>query len=215
VHQSDPLSYALLVAAITLLPMLLICTTAFLKAAVVLMIARNALGVQQVPPGMAIYAIAMMLTAYAMAPTFQEIADTVSESQSPQGRGKPLMTTVAEAAEPLRVFMLRHAREEHREAFLEKAKQLWPKKAAAAATSKDFMVLVPAFIVSELTAGFQMGFLIYIPFLVIDVLVSNVLLALGMQMVSPMTVSLPLKLFLFVVVDGWSKLLHAILNTYL
>jgi type III secretion protein R len=77
------------------------------------------------------------------------------------------------------------------------------------------VILVPSFIVSELQAGFQMGFLIYIPFLVIDLIVSNLLLALGMQMVSPMTVSLPLKLFLFVTVDGWGKLLNAILNTYM
>jgi type III secretion protein R len=216
--QSDPVTVALFIASLSLLPMLLICTTSFLKTSVVLMIARNAMGVQQVPPAMALYAIAMMLTVFAMAPTFLQMSDainTLNQERAYGTRQPSLIDTVGRVAEPLRGFMLKYAKEDEREIFLEKAKQLWPKKAADEATSRDFVILVPSFIVSELQAGFQMGFLIYIPFLVIDLIVSNLLLALGMQMVSPMTVSLPLKLFLFVTVDGWGKLLNAILNTYM
>jgi type III secretion protein R len=211
----DPFSIALFMAALSLLPMLLITTTSFLKTAIVLLIARNAIGVQQVPPTMVIYGMAMMLTVFTMAPTFHRISDIISRQQAQTEGQRPLTDTLAEVAEPLRGFMLKHTSEEQRAVFLEKAKLLWPKPAADEVRSGDFVVLVPAFTVSEMQAGFEMGFLIYIPFLVVDMFVSNLLLALGMQMVSPMMVSVPLKIFLFVAVDGWGKLLNAILDSYL
>jgi type III secretion protein R len=212
--QTDSLSVALFLAALSLLPMLLICTTSFLKTVIVLMITRNAIGVQQVPPSMAIYAIAMMMTAFVMAPTLHSMGDTMSHAMSEKTK-EPWTDTAAHVVEPLRAFMLKTSKEMDREAFLAKARKLWPPEQAEKATMNDFFIVVPSFMVSEIKAGFEMGFLIYIPFLVVDLIVSNVLLALGMQMVSPMTISLPLKLFLFVVVDGWGKLLHAILDTYL
>ena len=98
--------------------------------------------------------------------------------------------------------------------FLESARKLWPSDIAAEASSKDFMIMIPSFVVSELQTGFEIGFLIYIPFIVIDLIVSNLLLALGMQMVAPMMVSLPLKILLFVMVDGWSKLLNGLVLSY-
>lgn len=212
--HGDSLSVTLLLAALALLPMLLACTTSFLKTAIVLMITRNAIGVQQVPPSIAVYSIAMMMTAYVMAPTLHSMADTVSQAATAKSH-EPWTETMGRTVEPLRVFMVKRSKEEDREVFLEKAKKLWPPEHAAKATMNDFFIVVPSFMVSEIQAAFEMGFLIYIPFLVIDLIVSNLLLALGMQMVSPMTISLPLKLFLFVVVDGWSKLLHAILDTYI
>lgn len=212
--QHDSLSVTLFLAALSLLPLLLVTTTAFLKTVIVLMITRNAIGVQQVPPSMAVYAIAMMLTAYVMAPTLHQVSGVVTEVAN--GKTDATWTqTAARAVEPLRTFMLKRSKEDDRAVFLEKARKLWPPEQAAQATKDDFFIVVPAFMISEIQAGFEMGFLIYIPFLVIDLIVSNLLLALGMQMVSPMTVSLPLKLFLFVVVDGWGKLLHAILDSYL
>ena len=210
----DSLSITLFLAALSVLPLLLITTTSFLKTVIVLMITRNAIGVQQVPPSIAVFAMAMMMTAYVMAPTLHSMTNTVSEAMTGKSH-EPWTQTAAQVVEPLRIFMLKRSKEEDREAFLEKAKKLWPPEQAEKATMNDFFIVVPSFMVSEIQAGFQMGFLIYIPFLVIDLIVSNLLLALGMQMVSPMTISLPLKLFLFVVVDGWSKLLHAILDTYL
>jgi type III secretion protein R len=212
---SDPIGIAIFLAGISLLPLLLIVSTSFLKTVIVLLIVRNALGVQQVPPSMALYAIALALAMFVMAPTFQNIADGVSKIRSHAGAAPSLTDSVKPVAEPLRVFMLKYAKEEQREMLLEKARQFWPEQHAKEASSSDFAILVPAFVISEMQAGFYMGFLVFIPFLVIDLIVSNLLLALGMQMVSPMTVSLPLKLFLFVVADGWGKLLHAILNTYL
>jgi type III secretion protein R len=212
--QTDPLSVTLFLAALSILPLVLVTTTSFLKTVIVLMITRNAIGVQQVPPSMAVYGIAMMLTAFVMAPTFQTMANSVSEATNARTPA-PWQQTATRTVEPLRTFMLKYSKPEDREKFLDKAKKLWPAEQAAQARNDDFFVLVPAFMISEIQAGFEMGFLIYIPFLVIDMIVSNLLLALGMQMVSPMTISLPLKLFLFVVVDGWGKLLNAILDSYL
>lgn len=212
--QADPLTVTLLLAALSMLPMLLITTTAFLKTVIVLMITRSAIGVQQVPPSMAVYAIALMLTAYVMAPTLHAMTGPVTELLD--GKSKvPWTETAARTVEPLRVFMVERTKEKDRLAFLEKARKLWPPEQADKATKDDFFIVVPAFMISEIQAGFEMGFLIYIPFLVIDLIVSNILLALGMQMMSPITVSLPIKIFFFVVVDGWGKLLHAILDTYI
>jgi type III secretion protein R len=215
INNVDPISLALFLAGLSLLPFVLITTTSFLKISMVLLITRNAIGVQQVPPSMAIYGIAMIMTFYVMAPTFQTMSERLNEQQSTSSAARRGLESFVKVAEPLREFMLKHAREEQRDRFLDKAKRLWPEEQARAATSKDFVVLVPAFMVSEIQAGFEMGFLIYIPFVVIDMIVSNLLLALGMQMVSPMTVSLPFKLFVFVVVDGWGRLLDALLNTYM
>jgi type III secretion protein R len=213
--QTDALTITLLLAALSMLPMLLITTTAFLKTVIVLMITRNAIGVQQVPPSMAVYAIALMLTAYVMAPTLHAMTGPVGELLDGKTKGSSWTQTAARTVEPLRVFMVERTKEEDRAAFLEKARKLWPAEQAEKATRDDFFIVVPAFMIAEIQAGFEMGFLVYIPFLVIDLIVSNLLLALGMQMMSPITVSLPIKIFLFVVVDGWGKLLHAILDTYL
>ena len=110
--------------------------------------------------------------------------------------------------------MLKHCKPDQREIFLASAKKLWPKEYAANATSTDVLVLVPAFVVSELQTGYEIAFLIYIPFVVIDLLVSNLLMALGMQQVSPQTITVPLKLLLFVMIDGWGKLLNALALSY-
>ena len=213
--QADALTVTLLLAALSLMPMLLITTTAFLKTVIVLMITRNAIGVQQVPPSMAVYAIALMLTAYVMAPTLQAMTGPVQELLDGRAKGANWTETATRTVEPLRLFMVERTKDDDRAAFLEKARKLWPAEQAEKATQEDFLIVVPAFMVSEIQAGFEMGFLIYIPFLVIDLIVSNLLLALGMQMMSPITVSLPIKIFFFVVVDGWGRLLHAILDTYI
>jgi type III secretion protein R len=215
VTSTDPYTFILVLGALTLLPVILITTTSFLKISIVLLIVRNALGVQQVPPSLALQSIALMMTAFVMAPTLRQTADVVQQLRLSAAPQQSLVQSAGAVVEPLRQFMLRHAKAEQRDALLDKARKLWGPAQAKDATSKDFLVLVPAFMIAQMQAGFEMGFLIYIPFLVIDVLVSNILLALGMQMMSPMTLSVPLKLFLFVVVDGWGKLLNSLLDSYI
>ncbi len=210
----DPISLAVLLAALALVPLFLIVTTAFLKIAVVLMLVRNALGVQQVPPNVAVYALALVLSLYVMAPVFNRMsAEVQANPQSLQAIG-PLMSTASKAAEPLRGFLSKHADADRKKFFLESVQRLWPPEDARNVSEQDYLVLMPAFVVSQLSSAFEVGFLLYLPFVVIDLVVSNILLALGMMMVSPSTISLPIKLFLFVMVDGWTRLMQGLVLSY-
>ncbi|WP_300627583.1 type III secretion system export apparatus subunit SctR [Pseudomonas sp.] len=211
----DPLILAVFVAALSLMPMLLIICTSFLKIVIVLMITRNAIGVQQVPPSMAINGIALAATLFIMAPVGFEISEAVKVTPLDTSSLTMFLQTGREAIQPLRAFMLRNVDPDVLTHLLENTARLWPAKMAQEVQREDLILLIPAFVLSQLQAGFEIGFLIYIPFIVIDLIVSNLLLALGMQMVSPMTISLPLKLLLFVMVSGWSRLLDSLFLSYL
>ena len=211
----DPLVLALLLGAMSLMPMLLIVCTAFLKIVIVLMITRNAIGVQQVPPSMAINAIALAATLFIMAPVGYEIAQVVKVTPLDLANVQTMQQTGLEAIKPLRAFMLRNVDPDVLTHLLENTARMWPAQMAQEVQREDLILLIPAFVLSQLQSGFEIGFLIYIPFIVIDLIVSNLLLALGMQMVSPMTISLPLKLLLFVLVSGWSRLLDSLFLSYL
>lgn len=216
--QYDVVSFAVLLALLTLVPLMVVTTTSFLKISLVLLVLRNAIGVQQVPPTLAIYGISLALSVFVMAPTLQEMGKHVASIEPMTSKARatstPVIEQAQEAFEPVRKFMLRFAKPEQRELFLASAKKLWPKDIAAEAKSTDALVLIPAFVVSELQTGYEIGFLIYIPFVVIDLLISNLLMALGMQQVSPQTITVPLKLLLFSLVDGWGKLLNALAMSY-
>jgi type III secretion protein R len=213
-HDIDPISLLLVLGALTLVPIAIVTMTCFLKLSIVLSILRNALGVQQIPPNMAIYGLALMLTVYVMAPVGSEIVDNFEGQQASLNDVRAFVQAARGSVEPLRRFLMRNSRPEQRDFFLTTARRQWPAKYAAGAAQDDFMIVVPAFLVSELTAGFEIGFLLFLPFIVIDLVVSNILMAMGMSMVSPVTLTLPLKLFLFVMVDGWSRLIHGIVQTY-
>lgn len=233
----DPITLVLLLAGMALLPLLMICTTAFLKISMVLMIVRNALGVQQVPPGIAVNAVALAATLFVMAPIFNEMAGRLQLTSSSQDRsGRPSSSSasalsagatgdagvpsrgslahVAYAAEPLREFMLANTLPERRQRFVELAQRQWKRSALGTPSERDYVVLIPCFVISEMEMALKAGFVLYVPFVVIDLLLSNLLLALGMQMVSPMVVSLPLKLLLFVVLDGWTRLFEGLVASY-
>lgn len=210
-----PVVLALFFGALSLLPMLLVVCTAFLKIVIVLMITRNAIGVQQVPPSMAINGIALAATLFVMAPVGYEIARTLEHSPLDMSSVQTLQGTGLVAIQPLRAFMKRNTDPDVLTHMLENTARMWPPEMAQSTQRDDLVLLVPSFVLSQLQAGFEIGFLIYIPFIVIDLIVSNLLLALGMQMVSPMTISLPLKLLLFVMVSGWSRLLDSLFLSYL
>jgi type III secretion protein R len=210
----DPITLALGLALLALVPTLVVCTTSFMKIAVVMSLLRNAMGVQQVPPNIALYGLALILTAYIMAPVGNRIYATAVEQPGAMRNVESLVESVRRGAEPLRGFMVRNSKPEQREFFVKSAQQLWGPELAAETKPTDFLVIMPAFLVSEMTAAFQIGFLLFLPFIVIDLVISNILLAMGMMMVSPVTISLPLKLFLFVAVDGWSRLIHGLVLTY-
>ncbi|MEO4016685.1 type III secretion system export apparatus subunit SctR [Pseudomonas rossensis] len=211
----NPMMLALFLSALSLIPFLLIVCTAFLKIAITLLITRNAIGVQQVPPNMALYGIALAATMFVMAPVGKEIQDRINTSPLEMGSVENLQASISTVAGPLQRFMSRNTQPDVIAHLLDNTQRMWPKEMADAATKDDLMLVIPAFVLSELQAGFEIGFLIYIPFIIIDLIISNLLLALGMQMVSPMTISLPLKLLLFVLVDGWTRLLDSLFYSYM
>lgn len=211
----DPITLAVLLAFMALVPMLVVACTSFLKISVVMSLLRNAIGVQQAPPNLALYGMALILSAYVMAPIGSAMLERLTQQPEAIKNVSSFVTSVREGVEPLRDFLSKNSRLEQRDFFMRTAQRMWGPKLSANLTQTDFMVLIPAFIVSELTSAFQIGFLLYLPFVVIDLIVSNILLAMGMMMVSPVTISLPLKLFLFVMVDGWSRLIHGLVLTYI
>jgi type III secretion protein R len=158
--------------------------------------------------------IAIVLTVYIMAPVARASFDAVKDNPPSLSDLGAVAETVSAAAEPFRAFLERNTSPRERAFFVNAARRLWPPQQAAELTDRDFIVLVPAFTTSELTEAFKLGFLLFLPFVVIDLVVSNILLAMGMMMVSPMTISLPFKLFLFVVIDGWQKLIEGLVLSY-
>ena len=179
-----------------------------------MMLVRNALGVQQIPPNIALYGLSLILSAYVMAPIGNRIYEGTLQQSGSLKNVDALVASVQTGIEPMRGFLERNSRLEQREFFVRTAKRMWGAEMSNEVAPTDFLILMPAFLVSELTAAFQIGFLLYLPFVVIDLIVSNILLAMGMMMVSPVTISLPLKLFLFVAVDGWTRLIHGLVLTY-
>jgi type III secretion protein R len=207
-----PAEMIALIAVLALAPAALVMLTSFLKITVVLSIARSALGAPQVPPSSAVTGLALVLTLAVMAPVGEralELARTV--------RGDGIAATAARleaAADPVRTFLARFARPEDRAVFLDVARRL--RAATGAPTGeRDLAVLAPAFVVSELRRAFTIGFLVFVPFLAVDLVVANVLLALGLTQLSPTSVALPFKLLLFVAVDGWKLLARSLALSYL
>lgn len=210
----DPLNLILVLAGAALVPFLAVVATSFIKIAVVLLLVRNALGVQQIPPNMALNALAIILSGYIMAPVFVETYEILKNGQFAYNSLEGLQQTFNAAKGPLLGFLDHHADERERIFFLKATTELWPPKLAASIDENSIVVMLPAFTVSQLREAFEIGFLLYLPFIAIDLIVSNILLAMGMMMVSPLTISLPFKLFLFVMVDGWSRLILGLVKTY-
>ena len=212
----DPALFIPLIFAISIFPIALVMVTAYTKIVVVLSLLKNALGLQQVPPAIVTNGLALVLSWYVMYPVGLQIVEAVEvEQQRPKASQNLTVLGIFDLAkEPMRGFLDKHAKTHERVFFLDAARRMMGEKIAATVTDKDFVVLVPAFAVSELTEAFLIGVVIALPFIVIDLLVANVLMALGMQMMSPTMIALPVKLLLFVMLDGWSRLAHALVLSY-
>jgi flagellar biosynthetic protein FliP len=191
------LQVLLLLTVLSLAPALLVMTTSFTRIIIVLGFIRNALGTQMIPPNQVLIGLALFLTFFVMAPVAGKINDNAIKPYT----AKEITYDQAydRAQQPIRTFMFKQTREKDLALFVHLAKIKRPKAQADIPT----FVLIPSFIISELRAAFIIGFLIYIPFLVIDMVVASVLMSMGMMMVPPVMISLPLKLLLFVLVDGW------------
>lgn len=220
--QTDPFALIVLLIGMSLLPFLAMIATSYLKIVVVMSLIRNALGIQSIPPNMVVNALALILTFFIMAPMVGESWDTLQKGMK-DNKPEVLYQTdlAAKAAEPYRQFLVAQTDEKQIAFFTRTAEKLWSTtdeagvKKPAVVDPKSFFVLIPAFCVSELTKAFQIGFLVYLPFIAIDIIVSNILLAMGMMMVSPVTISLPFKLLLFVMVNGWTLLIQGLVQSYI
>jgi type III secretion protein R len=215
-NYPDPALFVPLIFAITILPIALVMVTSYTKIVVVLSLLKNALGLQQVPPAMVTNGLALVLSWYVMYPVGIQVVEAIElDQQRPKAsQNLTVMDIYDRAKAPMRTFLDKHAKTHERVFFLDAARRLMGEKIAATVTDTDFVVLVPAFAISELTEAFLIGVVIALPFIVIDLLVANILMALGMQMMSPTMIALPVKLLLFVMLDGWSRLAHALVLTY-
>lgn len=218
----SPAVTVLALAAMSLLSFGLVMLTSFVKVAVVLSVLRSAMGTPQIPPTLVITGFAFVLSAYIMSPVIRESARLAEPgvARLQEGRGSAgeqaaeLLSVAREAAEPLRGFLEKHAHSRDRVTFLALARRMHGPEDQARIGPRDFQVLVPAFLTSELKEAFLIGFFLFVPFLVIDLVVANILLALGMHMLSPTTISLPFKFLLFVMVDGWYLLTRGLVSGY-
>jgi len=205
---SLPVETLLVLTALTFLPAVLLLMTAFTRIVIVLSLLRHALGTQASPPNQVIIGLSLFLTLFVMGPVVDQIH---AQAYVPYSEQKlPLSQALDRAQAPLKQFMLKQTREPDLALFVKLARAEPPK------TREDvpLRVLVPAFVTSELKTAFQIGFMVFLPFLIIDIVVSSVLMSMGMMMLSPMLISLPFKLMLFVLVDGWTLLVGSLVASF-
>lgn len=223
VGVSRPLVLLGVLAAMALLPFVVMLATSFVKLVVVMSLLRNALGTQQVPPNTVITGLAIILTIYVMAPVGHQVYDAAGKIIN-QGTNQPLLSQTSvdllvkamdAGKEPIRAFLVKHAAAPERELFYNLSRKLEPNPEVRDKIKEDdFLNIIPAFTVSELSAAFKIGFVIFLPFLVIDIVIANILLSLGMFQISPVTISLPFKLLLFVLVNGWHVIIKGLILGY-
>ncbi len=212
--SSDPSSIStsvrllILLTILSLAPGILILMTSFTRIIVVLSFVRTSLATQQMPPNQVLVGLALFLTFFIMAPTFSEVYD---EALQPLFEEEITLEEAYESASvPIKEFMAKHTRQKDLALFLDYANSERPE------TVQDIPLtaLIPAFAISELKTAFQMGFMIFIPFLIIDMAVASILMSMGMMMLPPVMISLPFKILLFVLVDGWYLIIHSVLQGY-
>jgi flagellar biosynthesis protein FliP len=208
VDASNAVQILLLIGGLTLIPAILFTVTGFTRILIVLGFIRTAIGTQQSPPNQVLVGIALFLTLFVMTPTISAIK---KEAWEPLSHHQISTTTALHRAEePLREFMFKQTRAQDISLFISLAHVKPPKTRAGVPT----YVLIPAFIISELKTAFQIGFLIFLPFLIIDMIVASVLMSMGMMMLPPVMISLPFKILMFVLIDGWALVTHSLVASF-
>ncbi len=204
----NPVLQILIVMTVfSLLPFVFCCMTSFLRFVIVFSMLKTAMGTQQVPPSIVIIGLSMILTFYTMGPTFQKMYEMGSV---PYQQNQNIVAAINEGSKPLKEFMMKQTRESDLAFFVELSNKVPPK------SPDDITVwqVAPAYIMSELKTAFEIGFVIFVPFIVLDLVVANILLALGMFMLSPTIISLPFKLLIFIAVDGWALIVQGLVTSY-
>lgn len=213
--MDSPFPLLITATGLMIIPFLVVSLTAFVKIAVVLFLVRSALGVQQTPPNLVLYGVTIVLTAYVMSPVMAASVAAMTEGGTMTALPPPAEWAglVQRGLEPVRDFLMRFTTPQDRAFFLTAAQEMHSATTVAPAET-DIFILAPAFVTAELTKAFEIGVMLYLPFIVVDLVITNILTAMGMMMVSPMVISLPFKLLLFVAVDGWSRLTHGLVMSY-
>ncbi len=205
---STTLQILLLMTILSLAPSILIMTTSYLRLIIVFHFLKTALGTQSMPPSQLLAGIALFVTFFVMAPTFSKIND---EALQPLMNGQmKIEEALDKGVEPLRIFMLQNVRDEDIALFIDMAKIELPETKADVPT----YILLPAFAISELRAGFIIGFFIFIPFIMVDMIIASILLSMGMMMIPPMMISLPFKILLFILIDGWGLIIGSVIRSF-
>lgn len=204
----NPVLQMLIVMSVfSLLPFVFCCMTSFLRFVIVFSMLKTAMGTQQVPPSIVIIGLSMILTFFTMGSTFQKMYELGS---IPYQQSQNIVAAIDQGSKPLKEFMMKQTRESDLAFFVEISNKVPPK-------SPDEITIwqvAPAFIISELKTAFEIGFIIFVPFIVLDLVVANILLALGMFMLSPTIISLPFKLLIFIAVDGWALIVQGLVTSY-
>ena len=208
IRDINPVLQLLVVMTLfSLLPFMFCCMTSFLRFVIVFSMLKTAMGTQQVPPAIVIVGLSMILTFFTMGGTFEKMYELGSV---PYQKNKDIVATIAEGSKPLKEFMLKQTRENDLAFFVE----LSQKEAPKSPDELTIWQVAPAYIMSELKTSFEIGFIIFVPFIVLDLVVANILLALGMFMLSPTIISLPFKLLIFIAVDGWGLIVQGLVTSY-
>ncbi len=207
-QTSSAVQLFMLITVLSLAPAILVLMTSFTRIVVVLSFVRNALGTQQLPPTQIIIGLSLFLTFFVMMPTFSEVNSAALQPYLQSEITKEQALDNAE--QPLRTFMFKQTREKDLELFVSLSKTERPRTYGDIPTH----VLIPAFVISELKTAFQMGFAIFIPFMIIDMIVASTLMSMGMMMMPPMMISLPFKILLFVLVDGWHLVVQSLVTSF-
>ncbi|HEV2638268.1 MAG TPA: type III secretion system export apparatus subunit SctR [Actinocrinis sp.] len=212
--DTNVISLILIGVGFGVLPLVAVTATAFLKISVVLFLIRNALGTQQTPPNLVLYSVAIVLTVFVTAPLLNNLTQRLMAPGLDFHSSAGWQTAAGLVEQPIRDHLNRFINPAERDFFLTATRQVWGNQQGFDASPDNLLILVPSFVISELTRAFEIGFLLYLPFIAIDLLISNILMAMGMTMVSPLVISVPFKLFLFVLINGWGRLLHGLVLSY-
>ncbi len=208
IKDINPIIQMLIVMTVfSLLPFVFCCMTSFLRFVVVFSMLKTAMGTQQVPPSIVIIGLSMILTFFTMGPTFERMYEMGSV---PYQKNQNIIEAINEGSKPLKEFMMKQTRQSDLAFFVELSQKTPPE------TPDEVTIwqVAPAFIISELKTAFEIGFIIFVPFIVLDLVVANILLALGMFMLSPTIISLPFKLLIFIAVDGWALIVQGLVTSY-
>lgn len=212
IHQ--PYALIILLVCLSILPFIVVSCTSFLKIAVVFSLLRNALGIQQIPPNMAIYGLALILTFFIMAPVGMSINDNIQKEPFSISDSSLYENIDKAVIKPYLSFLKKNTKAKQIRYFSQIGNKIWPKKYQQRLNENSLFVMLPAFGITQLDETFKIGLLLYLPFVAIDLIVSNILLALGMMMVSPTTISLPFKIMLFIIAGGWQYLIEKLVLSF-